>query len=68
MAKFDGKKFRELMDKKGLTERAVANHIGYAPSLVHFFIAGTRKPNLEQAAGMAQLVGCSVDDLLMKEV
>lgn len=67
MAKFNGKKFRELMDEQGLSERAVAEHIGYAPTLVHFFIAGTRKPSLEQAAGMAQLVKCKVDDLIIEE-
>lgn len=67
MARFNGKKFRELMDEQRLTERDVANHIGYTPALIHFFIAGTRKPNLEQAAGMAQLVGCKLDDLVICE-
>ena len=67
MARFNGKKFREMMNEKSLTERDVANHIGYAPALVHYFIAGTRKPNLEQAAGMAQLVGCRLDDLVICE-
>ena len=67
MAKFDGKKFRKLMDEHNLSERDVAEHIGYTPALVHFFIVGTRKPNLDQAAGMAQLVNCKVDDLIIEE-
>lgn len=67
MPRFNGTRFRELMTERGLTERDVAGHIGYAPALVHYFIAGTRKPNLEQAAGMAQLVGCKLDDLVITE-
>ena len=64
---FNGKKYRELMDQHGLSERDVAEHIGYTPALVHFFIVGTRKPSLEQAVGMAGLVGCTVDELVVKE-
>lgn len=64
---FNGKKYRELMDQHGLSERDVANHIGYTPPMVHFLIAGTRKPSLEQAVMMAELVGCTVDELVRRE-
>lgn len=67
MPRFNGKKYRELMDKQGLTERKVAEHIGYTAPLVHYIIAGTRSPNFEQAVGMADLVGCSVDELIIRE-
>lgn len=67
MPKFNGKKYRELMDKHGLTERKVADHIGYTPPLVHYIIAGTRKPNFDQVVGMADLVKCTVDELIVRE-
>lgn len=67
MPRFNGKKYRELMDKHKLTERKVADYIGYTPPLVHYIIAETRKPNFEQLVGMADLVQCSVDELIVRE-
>ena len=67
MARFNGAKFRELMDEKGLSERDVSMHIGYSQPMVHFFISGQRTPDIRQAASMAQLVGVKIDDLIITE-
>ena len=67
MPRFNGEKYRELMDRQGLTERKVAEHIGYTAPHVHYIIAGTRKPNFEQLVGMADLVNCLVDELIVRE-
>ncbi|MBR2907000.1 MAG: helix-turn-helix transcriptional regulator [Clostridia bacterium] len=64
---FNGKKYRELMDQHGLSEVDVGEHIGYTSVMVNHIIHGRRRPSLEQAVGMAELVGCTVDELIVKE-
>ena len=51
------KQFKELIDKRGLTQRAVAEHINTTETTISRYVSGDRTPNIETAVELASVLG-----------
>lgn len=58
------KALREYRLNVGWTQAQVAEHLGVQPSAVTMWETGERKPNIVTLKKLAQLFGCTTDDLL----
>lgn len=58
------KKHREA---KGYTQHTLAEKLGVSPAAVAMWETGERIPRASTLAKMAELFGCSMDDLMRKE-
>ena len=56
-------RIKELLARKGLKVKWIAEQIGCHPTEVSQWIAGRRTPNLPRAIKIANLLGCTVEDL-----
>ena len=57
--------FRRLREARGLTQAAVAQHLGLKDkSTVAKWEAGVALPSAEKLPKIAELYGCTVDELL----
>ncbi|EKV30830.1 hypothetical protein C882_4167 [Caenispirillum salinarum AK4] len=50
-------------EEQGLTQRALAERAGVAPSMIHAVEKGTKSPSLETARRIAEALGIGLDDL-----
>ena len=57
------KQFKELIDKRGLTQRAVAERINTTETTISRYVSGDRTPNIETAVELASALGVTLDDL-----
>jgi len=55
---------KEYRLKALLTQAQVAEHLGVRPSAVTMWETGERKPNIVTLKKLAQLFGCTTDELL----
>lgn len=55
---------KEMRKKAGLTAREVANAVGVSFQNVYNWEAGSYLPRAGQLSELAQLYGCTVDELL----
>ena len=53
--------------KIGLSQRAVAKHLGVSPSIISSYETGERTPSTENLLSLSYLYHCSTDYLLGKE-
>ena len=58
------KQFKELIDKRGLTQRAVAEHINTTETTISRYVSGDRTPNIETAVELASVLGVTLDVLV----
>lgn len=58
------KALREYRLNVGWTQAQVAEHLGVQPSAVTMWETGERKPNIVTLKKLAQLFGCTTDELL----
>ena len=58
------KALREYRLNFGWTQAQVAEHLGVQPSAVTMWETGVRKPNIVTLKKLAQLFGCTTDELL----
>ena len=56
-------RIKELLARNGLKVIWVARQIGCHPTEISNWISGRRNPNLERAIKLANLLGCTVEDL-----
>ena len=56
-------RIKELLDRKGLKVKWVAEQVGCHPTEVSPWIAGRRTPSLPRAIKIANLLGCTVEYL-----
>ena len=56
-------RIKELLARNGLKVKWVAEQIGCHPTEVSQWIAGRRTPNLPRAIKIANLLGCTVEDV-----
>lgn len=63
-----GKRVRELRVKKGLSQQELGNAIGVTKVSVCGYESGTRIPNLEKLAKLADTLGTTTDYLLGREI
>ena len=58
------KQFKELIDKRGLTQRAVAERINTTETTISRYVSGDRTPNIETAVELASVLGVTLDVLV----
>lgn len=58
------KALKEFRLGVGWTQAQVAEHLGVQPSTVTMWESGERKPSIITLKKLAQLFGCTTDDLL----
>jgi transcriptional regulator with XRE-family HTH domain len=58
-----GQRIRELRDAHGLTQEQLAHEVGVTVKAVYMWERGTRTPHLKQAARLADILGCTIDEL-----
>ena len=63
-----GKRVKELRIKKGLSQQELGNTIGVTKVSVCGYESGSRIPNLEKLAKLADALGISTDYLLGREI
>lgn len=64
---FDGKKLEKYLKENGITNVALAKTLGVSEGAVRHIIVGIKQPSLAMAQELAQMMGCSVDELIKKE-
>lgn len=55
---------KEYRLKKGWTQFQLAEHLGLSKGAIGMWETGERKPNIIMLKKLAQLFGCTTDDLL----
>ena len=58
------KQFKKLIDKRGLTQRAVAERINTTETTISRYVSGDRTPNIETAVELASVLGVTLDVLV----
>ena len=61
---FNGKKLEGYMKEKGITNVALAKQLGVSEGAVRHILVGIKQPSLAMAAELAEMMGCTVDELL----
>jgi transcriptional regulator with XRE-family HTH domain len=56
-------RIRELRKAKGLTQEQLARDVGVVVKAVYMWERGTRTPHLETACRLADVLGCTIDEL-----
>lgn len=60
-------RIRELCEAKGLTQRYLADQLNIDNSTVNKWIVGENIPRADKLPKLAQLLGCTIDELFEKE-
>ena len=60
-------RLRDLREKMGLSQRAVAQRLDVSPSIISSYETGERTPSTENLLALSYLYHCSTDYLLGKE-
>lgn len=63
----NGKKIKNLMKEKGLTEKELAQTIGVSQAMMSYVIGGLREPNVATLVRIARVLDVPVDELIVKE-
>ena len=64
---FNGKKLSDFMKEKGMTNVALAKQLGVSEGAVRHIIVGIKQPSLAMANELAHMMGCTVDELIVRE-
>lgn len=57
-------KLRELREKKGLSQKQLADKLGVGRTTVTLWELGINKPRTDMLTSLAKVLGCKVDALL----
>lgn len=57
-------KLKELREKKGLSQKKLAEELGVGRTTVTLWELGINKPRTDMLPGLAKALGCNVDALL----
>lgn len=63
---FNGKKLGDFLKENGITHAAMAKTLGVSEGAVRHVIVGIKQPSLAMATEFAKMMGCTVDELLIK--
>ena len=58
---------KKKMEEKGLTQAALGEAIGATQAFIGFILSGRKQPSLALAVDLAAALGCTVDELVVKE-
>ena len=61
---FNGKKLEKYMKDNGITNVALAKQLGVSEGAVRHILVGIKQPSLAMARELAEMMGCTVDELL----
>ena len=64
---FDRQKLKEFLSKKNKSVSAVARELGVTDNAIRNILYGIRQPSLVMTAQFAEMMDCSIDDLVIKE-
>lgn len=64
---FNGKKLEKYLRDNDITNVAFAKMLGVSEGAVRHIIVGIKQPSLGMAQEIAQIMGCTVDELIIKE-
>ena len=59
-----GENIKKLREEKGYTQLKLSNKVGITQSMIAQIERGTKAVNLQLGKQIAEVLGCSVDDLL----
>lgn len=65
---FNRKKLADYMKENGITNVALAKRFGVSEGAIRHILVGIKQPSLAMAHEIAQMIGCTVDELLESEV
>ena len=61
------KKLAALRKARGLSQKELAKMVGVSQTTIASWEIGTREPNIAKLIQMAEIFGCTVDELIKKE-
>lgn len=64
---FNNKKLESYMKSNGITPTVLAARIGVTEGAVRHILIGIKQPSLYLASEIAQMMGCTLDELVHKE-
>lgn len=64
---FNREKLRCFLDEQRMTNTALANYLGVTEGMVRHILCGLKQPSLAMTVEIARLIGCTVDELVVKE-
>ncbi len=59
---------KKLREEKGFTQKEIANLLGVTHTAISNYEKGIREPNIKNLIKLADIFGCSLDELLREEV
>ena len=60
----DGKKLRDKMTEKKMTQKMLGDRVGVSQQMITRIVTGSKQPSLALAKEIANVLGCTVDELL----
>ena len=60
----DGKKIKELMEKRAMLQKDLADMVGVSEMMISYIIRGFKNPSVEVAKRIADTLGVTVDELI----
>ena len=63
---FNGIKLAEYLKANGITNVALAKRLGVSEGAVRHIIVGIKQPSLAMACELAELMGCALDELVIR--
>ncbi|MBQ8399065.1 MAG: helix-turn-helix transcriptional regulator [Clostridia bacterium] len=64
---FDRKKLSDFMKKQELCASELARRLYVSEGAVRHILTGLKQPSLAMTVQLAEMMGCTVDELLVKE-
>ena len=58
-----GYKLRTMIDNSGLTQAEIAERIGVSRQIFSRYVHGTAIPSIYKVTQIANIIGCTIDDL-----
>ena len=63
---FNGEKLSNYMKENGITNVALARKLGVSEGAIRHILIGIKQPSLYMTCEIAQMMGCTVDELIAK--
>lgn len=60
----DGKKLQDKMTEKKMTQKMLGDRVGVSQQMITRIVTGSKQPSLMLAKEIANVLGCTVDELL----
>ena len=61
-------KLNKLIEEKGFRKDFIARKIGISPGLLSKYISGERKPKLDTAKKLSEILDCSIEEIFFDKI